>query len=90
MFVPLPHYAKIKDRYCIVYYGQSEKTLNLLRITKPIIEQKLPGIQIYLSFLDETAKEEIPKSQLNELKNQFAHIREITDEDVTELLFDFL
>lgn len=89
--MPLPLYAKIKDRYCIGYFGQSEKTLADLKKARPLIEKELPGIQIYICCEDEMASllsgEEriILRSQLQEKVKEIAYFRELTI-SVTALL----
>ena len=53
MTVALPQYAKIKDRYCIVYLGNSSEYLVQLLLLRPNMEAKYPGIKVYIACLDE-------------------------------------
>jgi hypothetical protein len=82
--IPLPEYAKIKDNYCIAYFGYSKEYLVQLRLLRPYIEEAFPGIQIYLCCKDDLTylfKDEprtLDKSTLMGNKKQFAYIREIS------------
>lgn len=90
--IPLPLYAKIKDRYCIGYFGQSENILLDLKKARPIIEKELPGIQVYICCEDEKADvlvgedRVILRSTLPEKIKEIAYFRELTEEKVTDLL----
>ena len=74
-------YAEIKDLYCLCYYGSSDEYLLQLWLVKPFIENKFPGIQIYLACKDEKKylflnnQFVFKKSTIN-YKN-FGYIREI-------------
>ena len=90
--IPLPLYAKIKDRYCIGYFGQSHDILSDLKKARSIIEKELPGIQVYICCNDEKAgmlsgeDRVILKSQLPEKIKELAYFRELIDETVIDLL----
>jgi len=47
--IPLPEYAKIKDKYCIAYFGNCDEYLVQLKFLRPIMEKTYPGIQVYLA-----------------------------------------
>ena len=85
----LPLYAKIKDRYCIGYFGPSVETLLHIKKARLIIEKALPGIEVYICCTDinhyvlKDEKRVINKSQL---ANNIAYLREITNEPVCKLL----
>ena len=82
--IPLPEYVKIKDNYCIAYFGFSKEYLVQLRLLRPCMEAAFPGIQIYLCSRDDLTylfKDEprtLNKSTLMDNKKQFAYIREIS------------
>ena len=82
--IPLPEYAKIKDNFCIAYYGYNKEYLVQLRLLRSTIEEAFPGIKIYLCSRDELTylfKQEprtLSKSELWTNKNQFAYVREIS------------
>jgi len=84
MAVVLPHYAKIKDRYCIGYFGRSNEYLVQLLLLRPNIEKELPGIQIYIACMDEVFHlldghpHVLTYSQLRENELNFAYIRNLT------------
>ena len=81
--ISIPEYIKVKDKYCIVYFGESKEYIVQLRLLRPIIEKTFQGLQIYLACKDDyiyLLKDEpriLTASQLKENKNQFAYVREI-------------
>lgn len=90
--IPLPLYAKIKDRYCIGYFGKSEDTLLDLKKARPVIEKELPGIQVYICCDDEKADllsgedRVFLKSELQDKIKEIAYFREMLEETVIDLL----
>jgi len=82
MSVPLPTYAKIKDRYCIAYFGNCNEYLIQLKLLRPHIQKIYPGIKIYLVCKDDAfhfLKDEINTLSRSEYdKNMFAYTRELT------------
>lgn len=82
--IDLPDYAKIKDNYCISYFGYSKEYLTQLRLLRPQMEQAFPGIKVYLccrddlSYLFHGEPRTLVKSKLFEEKKQFAYVREIS------------
>ena len=96
--IPLTDYAKIKDNYCIAYFGHTREYLVQLRLLRPFIESTYKGLRIYLCSRDEYTylfNDEpriLSKSMLQESKNQFAYIREISCNGLThpveELMFE--
>ncbi len=90
MTTPLTHYAKIKDNYCIGYFGQDDEVLTNLCKARNSLEDKFPGLKIYLVCNDEKIdlfKEArlISKSNLEENHKNFAYYR-VIKESVEELL----
>ena len=83
MATALPYYAKIKDRYCIAYFGFSTEYIIQLRLLRPNIEKTLPGLQMYIACNDNVFQllqgEErvLTKSQLSNYDRSFAYIREL-------------
>ena len=90
--IPLPLYAKIKDRYCIGYFGDSDNVIRQLKKARPLIEKELPGIQVYICCNDEKVnilKNEdrvVPRSTLEVVAKEVAYFREMVNETVTDLL----
>jgi len=83
MAVPFPQYSKIKNRYCIAYYGPCAEYIVQLLYLRPAIEKEFPGIEIYISCRDDCIrfidkKERIIfGSELNTRKKEVAYIREL-------------
>jgi predicted RNA-binding protein len=83
MSIPLPQYAKIKDNYCIAYFGNNKEYLIQLKLLRPYMESTFPGIQIYLSCKEDSIyllKDEeriILRDKLKENKHLFGYIREL-------------
>jgi hypothetical protein len=49
MSVPLPEYVKVKDKYCIAYFGHCDDYLVQLKLLRPIMEKSFPGIHVYIA-----------------------------------------
>lgn len=81
MSIPLPHYAKIKNRYCVCYFGSANEYIWQLLNLRPHIESQLPGIELYISYKDELSNliknqpKTITQSNLYVHKKLFAYIR---------------
>lgn len=81
--IPLPEYSKIKDNYCIAYFGHCKEYLVQLRLLRPAMESIFPGIRIFLCCNDDylyVLKDEpriLGKTTLLQNKSQFAYIREL-------------
>ena len=81
--MPLPQYAKIKDNYCIAYFGNNKEHLIQLKLLRPYMESTFPGVKVYLSCREDSVylfKEEeriITKEKLKENKHMFGYIREL-------------
>lgn len=79
----LPHYAKIKDNYCISYFGNSKEYLVQLKLLRPIVETQLPGIKVFIAckndsmYLLKNEERILNREELQERKTDFAYIREI-------------
>jgi len=80
----LPHYAKIKDNYCVAYYGNSKEYLTQLKLLRPIMEKQLPGIKVFIAcrndsiYLLKNEERILSKEELQTKKTDFAYIRELT------------
>lgn len=76
-------YAKIKDNYCVCYFGPSDAYLLQLKLLKPIIERHFDGLKIFIGCRDEKVHilngcEDVLK--ITDLKircHDFAHINEL-------------
>lgn len=84
MAFPLPNYIKIKNKYCLAYFGHCNDYVVELLLLRPSIEVALPGIEIHLCCRDRAfhllqgQKNVIPESQIGEMKWEFAQVKEIT------------
>lgn len=83
MPVPLTNYARIKNRYCICYYGPCDEYIVQLINLRPLIEKNLPGLQIFISckddldYLVKNQERIVLKSKILEEKKNFAHLRQL-------------
>jgi hypothetical protein len=90
--IPLPKYVKIKDNYCVGYFGKEDEVILALKKARPFIEQELPGIKVYICCLDE--KKHLLEGEDNffgqdELRHRLAdmaYFRNLPDGGVKELL----
>jgi len=79
----LEQYAKIKNRYCLGYFGHCNEYLVQLRLIKPLLERKFNGLHLYLSCKDECVEylqgcdNVVPMSSLRHKKIEFAHVKEV-------------
>lgn len=77
------HYARIKDNYCICYFGHSDEYLVQLKLLKPIIERELPGLKIHFGCKDDKASllgecDGLLKiSEFKARRSDFAHMKEL-------------
>lgn len=78
----MPLYAKIKDNYCVAYFGNCNEYLVQLRALRPFMEQAFPGVKVFIAHKEEVTyifknhSQTLTREQLE--KNNFAYIREIT------------
>lgn len=83
--IGLEQYGKIYNNYCICYFGYADEYLVQLRLLRPTIERKFPGLNLYIACKDEEKRNKYlngdPKSftkdQLRANKNDFAYIHEL-------------
>lgn len=85
-------YARIKDRYCLCYFGPSDEYVVQLMLLRPVIERELPGLEIHIGCKDELAN--FPRSmKLSEIKvrrSEFAHIKDVRFNGKTHPIEDLL
>lgn len=87
--MPLVNYIKIKDNYCIGYFGENINIINELKKTKYLIEKDMPGINIFICLLDQFVNDlfQIKKSELLNFKKNFSAYQElVSDDPIKELL----
>ena len=85
--IAFEEYAKIKNNYCLCYFGQCDEYLIMLEVLRPKIEQAFPGMDFYIGCRDEsvnvlsTKDKVLSISELRLKKNTFAHIKELKYEE---------
>lgn len=50
--IALPAYAKIRDRYCIAYFGPADDYVWEMALVRPYLEGVFAGTQVYLAHRD--------------------------------------
>lgn len=75
-------YAKIKDKYCICYFGPLDEYLLQLNLLKESIKNKFTKIDLYFGCLDEkrfllNCDSVLVRSKLIEERSNYAYIKEL-------------
>lgn len=82
--IPYKNYIKLKNKYCVQYYGVEQSFLIQLIELKNKIKLKYPEIDFYISCKDEFhqkhSKDTIPKSKT--FNDEYAYIRKITYDNI--------
>jgi hypothetical protein len=96
MTVPLPYYVKIKDRYCVAYFGNAQEYLFQLVLLRGNVERELPGIQVYIACKDELFDlirehdRTLTWSQMRESVKSFAYIRELRCDTIVHPVLELM
>ena len=77
-----PSYSKIRNRYCVAYYGPCVEYVLQLLYLRSAIEKELPGLELYISCRDDcrcfvSDNKVIFASEINERKREVAYLREL-------------
>ena len=78
------HYAKIRNNYCICYFGVAEEYLVQLKMLYDSMNHRFPDLNLYLGCKDESLHrlngidKILPLSQIKVRKRDFIHIKELT------------
>ena len=80
--IEFPRFAKIKDNYCVCYFGPSDEYLIQLSLARPVLERNYPGVNVYLGCRDDVAhllgKDRVLLiSEMKVRKREFCHISEL-------------
>lgn len=81
--IGLTEYALIKNNYCLCYFGAANEYLVQLRLLRPFLQKRFPGLNLYLSCKDESMAflenedRVVPLSRLKIERPSFAHVREL-------------
>lgn len=82
MAIPISEYHRIKDRFCLAYFGDCAEYIVQLLCFRPQIEQSLPGTEIYIAHRKEhgyivgDAPRTLTKEELGETIREYAYVRE--------------
>lgn len=94
MSIRFPEYAKIKNKYCICYFGPDEKIIRQLKYLRPIFEKKFPSTEVYLclrdQYVSDCEEKTLKHSWIQENRKNFAYIRELTFNMKDDPVIDFL
>jgi len=93
MVASYTEYLKIKDKYCIRYFGLFDEFIVQLLYLREAIEQELPGLELYIACRDIfysqiAAPRLIAASDYN--KNNYAYNRETLFNNVTHPILDII
>lgn len=94
--IAFEHYTKIKNNYCVGYFGFYDGFLKELHAVRPFIERAFPGINLYIACKDESLHvlgntDRIVKlSELKVRKGEFANYRELWFDGFTHPVAQFL
>jgi hypothetical protein len=89
-------YAKIKNNYCLCYFGQCDEYLLILDFLRPKILEKFPGINFFIGCKDSScdvlknSDYVLSKTSLKVKKREFAHINEIHNKSDGHSIEDLL
>jgi len=89
-------YSRIKNNYCICYFGYSDEYLVQLRILKPVFEQHFPGLHICLGCKDDKTHmlrdtgHLLTISKIKVERKSYAYIREVRFNGKTHPIEDLL
>lgn len=90
----LDDYCKIKNKYCICYFGTQVEYLKQLENILPLLTRKFPGLDIYLSSKDEyvdtfrSLDKVVPLSKLS--RDDFGYVKEIRSKPGSNPVEQFL
>lgn len=76
-------YAKVKDRYCLCYFGHSDEYLILFKIICPLLEKAMPGLKLTFGCKDDKIDlvsdcDSIMKlSEIKVRRDDFGHLKEM-------------
>ena len=92
----LPDYAKIKDNYCLCYFGASDEYLVQLRLLRGIIQTHFSGLNLFFGCKDDKThllgdQPDVMKStEIKEKKRRFAQIKHLDYNGETHPIEDLL
>lgn len=76
-----PDYLKLKNRYCLGYFGVFDEFILQLLYIQPIVEQSFPGLKLYIACRDGLdLPGTTPISNLN--KYNYGYFRELSFDNI--------
>ncbi len=94
--ISLSKYKKIKDNYCVCYFGNCHEYLVQLKLLRPAIERRFPDLNIYYACRDEfkhlfgDCDKIVLLSNLKKEKDNFAHVKELRYDNLNHPVLHFL
>lgn len=89
-------YSKVKDRYCLCYFGSSDEYLVQLSMLKKPIEKHFPGLRLSFGCRDDKTHlfdkdaDVMKISDIKVKRYDFAHIRELMFNGITHPVEDLI
>lgn len=89
-------YSRIKNNYCLCYFGYSDEYLVQLRLLKPVFEQCFPGLNLCLGCKDDKTHilrdvgHVLTISKIKVDRKSYAYIREVRFNGKTHPVEDLL
>jgi hypothetical protein len=83
MSIKYEHYAKIKDKVCMLYAGHCTDYIIIMKLIRPLLEAQFPGMTIFIACRDELLyllrgqPRVVPRSTIKRNVNQYGYIKEI-------------
>lgn len=96
VMIEFPKYAKIKDCYCVCYFGPNNEYLLQLKLLQTTVEEQLPGLKLFFGCRDDKTHifqdcERVLKvSELKMRRYDFAYIRELRTDGIIHPVEEFL
>lgn len=86
MSIAYPDYLKIKNKYCVGYFGVFDEFILQLLHLRSAIEAAFPELELYIACKNELT---LPGVVHNVNKYEYAHFRELTFNNINHPIFDF-
>lgn len=88
-------YSKVKDNYCICYFGHADEYLIQLKLLKDVMKTNFQGLNIYFGCRDEKVHllcdcSVLKITQIKARKADFAHIKELKADGQSHPVEDLL
>ncbi len=94
--IPLHRYTKIKNKYCVAYFGQCDEYVLQLLHARPFFERTFPDLELYIACRDEAFRlatgqpRMVQKSELKDRCGEFPVVRELKYNFQSHPVLDFV